>query len=204
MADRAAGSRAGRAAVLLGLATSFTALAVAPAVMPADYSWVSQTTSESGAQRLEGAWVARLGFLLFGLSVILLAALSHRRWGAWATGIHSTFGVLMTATAAFSHRPWQAASGYDQTEDLLHSVAATSMGVAFGVGVVAAALWAGRSGRRWRALDFLAVGAVALPLGMVAFPGGQGLIQRLIFVIAYAWYAVEAQHVVDAPVATSA
>lgn len=184
-------SRVAHVAVLVGLATSFTALAVAPAVMPADYSWVSQTTSESAAQGLKGAWVARLGFLVLGLSVIFLAVLNRDRWGALATGMHAAFGALMCATAAFSHRPWQPDARYDQVEDLLHSVSATSMGIAFGIGVAAAALAQGTD-RRWRLPDYLAVAAVALPLGMVALPGGQGLIQRLMFSIAYMWYAIEA------------
>jgi hypothetical protein len=47
--------------------------------MPADYSWVSNTTSESAAQGVQGAWMARLGFVLFGMSVILLVAESRRR-----------------------------------------------------------------------------------------------------------------------------
>ena len=72
------------AAVMSGLAASAAALAMAPALMPAGYSWVSQTTSESAAQGLSGAWLARLGFLLFGLSVLLLADVDRRGWGRGA------------------------------------------------------------------------------------------------------------------------
>ena len=73
--------RAGALVVLVGFAASVAVLAAAPALMPAGYSWVSQTTSESAAQGVQGAWLARLGFLLFGLSVILLATLCRDRWG---------------------------------------------------------------------------------------------------------------------------
>jgi len=106
------------------------ALAAAPALMPADYSWVSNTTSESAAQGVQGAWVARLGFVLFGLSTILLAAGSRRRWGPWATAVHAAFGALMIASAGFAHRPWTPGE-FDHAEDLLHSVAATGIGFAF-------------------------------------------------------------------------
>lgn len=100
---------------------------------------------------------------------------------------------MMTAAAAFSHRPWTPGRDFDRTEDLLHSVAASGMGVAFGLGVVATALGRNRGRPRWRVLDVVVVVlSVAIPLGMSAWPGLDGAIQRLMFAVAYAWYAVEA------------
>jgi hypothetical protein len=184
------------AAVVAGLAASAAALAAAPALLPAGYSWISQTTSESAAQGLAGAWLARLGFLLFGLAVLLLADASRRGWGPWGTALHTAFGALMTAAAAFSHRPWQAGVPIDRTEDLLHSIAATAMGLAFAAGVVAVMLERMRRGRSWRVMDVLAVAAaVAIPLAMSAAPSVDGLLQRLMFAVAYAWYAAEALRV---------
>ncbi|WP_208106591.1 DUF998 domain-containing protein [Streptomyces sp. GC420] len=183
----------GAAVALGGLIASAVALAVAPAVMPPGYSWVSRTTSESAAQGLSGAWVARLGFVLFGLSVVLLATVCRRRWGVWGVALHAAFGALMTAAAAFSHKPWQATGPYDRTEDVLHSVAASTMGIAFALGIVAVALSRRALRRRVRLADAVAVAAsVVLPLGMTVLPDVQGVLQRLIFVVAYAWYATEA------------
>lgn len=45
---------------LAGLAASLVALALAPLLMPASYDWRANTISESGAQGIEGAWLARL------------------------------------------------------------------------------------------------------------------------------------------------
>jgi hypothetical protein len=179
--------------VLAGLGTSAAALAAAPALMPPGYSWVSHTTSESAAQGVDGAWLARTGFVLFGLSVILLATSRWQRWGSWATALHAGFGALLVAAAVFSHRPWVAGEDFDHVEDVLHSVAATAMGFVFVGGVVVTAL--GRSrGDTWpRALDIMAVASsVAIPLGMAAQPDIDGVLQRLMFVVAYAWYGAEA------------
>lgn len=52
------------------LVGSALALGLAPLMMPASYSWISDSTSESGAQGIEGAWLANLGFMLFGLGSI--------------------------------------------------------------------------------------------------------------------------------------
>jgi Protein of unknown function (DUF998) len=178
--------------ILAALGVSAVALAVAPVLMSESYSWIANTTSESAAQGVSGAWLARLGFLLFGLTVIWLASLCVRYWGRWAAMSHVAFGLFMTAAAAFSARPWVAGAAFDPTEDALHSVAATAMGFAFAFGVAAQAMHRQRQGRRWRILDVIAVAAaVVVPLSMSAWPQFAGLYQRGIFVIAYLWYGVE-------------
>ena len=53
-----------------------------------------------------GQWVARLGFLAFGLGVCWLAAALKRVGARVALWLHMAFGVFMIATAAFSHRSW--------------------------------------------------------------------------------------------------
>ena len=183
----------GTTAAAAGLAASAVALLAAPAALPPGYSWISRTTSEAAAQALSGAWLTRLGFLLFGVSVLVITDVCRRHWGRWGTALHAAFGVLMFAAAAFSHRPWLAGQSFDATEDLLHSVVASAMGVAFAAGVVAVALRrSGGAGRR-RVLDGIAVAAsVGLPLAMSAAPSVDGLLQRLMFAVAYTWYAVEA------------
>ncbi len=200
--------------VLAGLGLSAVALAIAPLLMPPSYSWVANTTSESAAQGTEGAWLARLGFLLFGLSVVGLAVTARAWWGPWAAGLHFAFGALLTATAAFATRPWTGAP-FDATEDALHSATATAMGFAFAFGVVAAAIRRGRLGGAGghgvrlgrlggggghgvrhvaaRVADVTAVAAsFALPLAMSALPAVDGVLQRLMFVIAYVWYGLAA------------
>lgn len=179
--------------ILAGLGVSALSIAVAPALIPASYSWVEQTTSESAAQGVPGAWLARLGFVVFGLSVLWLTRLAERRWGRWGTALHTAFGVLMIATAAFSHRPWEPQATFDPTEDLLHSIAATAMGFALAFGVIVVMRRRAGSARRARTLDVIAVAtAVLLPLSMSLWPGYAGLLQRLMFLIGYLWYGAEA------------
>src|SRR5690606_27614171 len=141
------------------------------------------------------------GFVLFGLAVIWLA---HREGGAWrqpATASHVAFGSCLFAVAAFSLRSWQAGAPFDRTEDMLHSVAATVMGFAFALGVMAARWWPGRPAR-FRVLDVVAIAAsVAIPLAMSASTGYTGALQRAMFAIAYLWYAREAVEAMHSPVA---
>jgi hypothetical protein len=179
--------------VLGALLASVVALALAPLLMPESYSWQAHTTSESAAQGVPGAWVARLGFIAFGLAVVGITIRARQRWPAVATAAHGAFGALMCGAAVFSSRSWEADAMFSATEDVLHSVAATGMGFAFALGVVALALGRAVAGLRVRVLDVVAVGAaVILPLAMMAAAGVAGLLQRAMFAIAYLWYVREA------------
>lgn len=173
-------------------AISLLALLLAPTQMPADYSWIRHTTSESAAQGVQGAWLARLGFLLFGLMVIWLAQSLREEWPTAVRWMQAAFGVFMVCAAVFSKRAWRPEAVYDPVEDALHSFAATAMGFAFTIGVVASLLRRDRD-RFGRVIDLsAAVAAVAIPLAMLALPEWDGLMQRGMFIISYLWFGFEA------------
>lgn len=187
-------SRTTIALALIGLLVSATALGLAPVLMPDDYSWVANTISESAAQGIDGAWLARLGLLLFGLSALLTTALRTAAWNRASVWLLATFGALLTAAAAFSTRPWTPGALFDRTEDALHSIAATAMGFAFALGMVALLVLRPRiqeAGRRAMALASV-VAATALPVAMGLVPEAQGILQRIMFAVAYLWFATEA------------
>jgi hypothetical protein len=181
------------AAILSLLLLSAAALLTAPWLMPPGYSWLTHTTSESAAQALEGAWLARLGFILFGLAVVWLASFKVPVWARTAVWFHLAFGVCMVGTAAFSHAPWLEGIPFDPVEDFLHSLTATVMGFAFAFGVVVRFLQREKRDRVGRLLDVTAVAAATiLPILMATQPEIIGLLQRTMFSIAYIWYGREA------------
>jgi hypothetical protein len=178
--------------ILILLALSLAALLLAPLLMPEGYSWLTHTTSESAAQGLEGAWLARLGFLLFGFAVVWLAGAVSRTWARAATWMHLAFGVLLISTAAFSHRPFLPGVHFDPVEDWLHSLTATLMGFAFSFGVLFGFFQRDSGISIGRFLDLVAlVAAIGIPLLMMNFPSIGGLMQRLMFLVAYLWYGHE-------------
>lgn len=193
------GPRSGGSQASLGLfvgvamlAGSAVSLALAPLALDGSYSWVDHTTSESAGQRVDGAWVARTGFVLFGLAIFGIADRRRFVWRQPATALHLLFGGCMVAVAAYSAKSWLPEVGFDPTEDLLHSIAASVMGFAFAFGVAGVAVELRRSGLGWRVLDGVAVAAsVVVPLGMSAFGSVDGVLQRVMFTIAYVWYGRE-------------
>jgi hypothetical protein len=104
---------------------------------------------------------------------------------------HGAFGVLMIAAAAFSARSWEPAARFDRTEDLLHSVAASTMGIAFAAGVLSVLVWR-RSAGAGVIGPLAVVASVAIPVAMTSWSGVSGALQRLMFAIAYLWYGREA------------
>lgn len=173
------------------LAAALVAFGVAPLLLPESYSAVEHGISESAAQGIEQAWPARLGFIAFGLAVLWLAAVRRADWQTPASLLHLSFGVCMFGVAAFSAKSWEEGAPYVELEDALHSQFAGVMGFAFIAGVttlivirrrrsVAAAL------PDWAAL----IVTVSVPLFMSS--DIWGLLQRLMFVTAAAWYGREA------------
>jgi len=96
--------RSRRDLALAALAASALCLLTAPAVVGGSYSWVEHTTSESAAQGIHGAWLARLGFVLLGIGVAAVAAGASRRWRRPPAAnryleIHYSSPVLLKRTA---------------------------------------------------------------------------------------------------------
>lgn len=175
---------------LLGL--SAIAVGLAPALMPDSYSIIELSVSESAAQGLEGAWLARMGFLLLGLGVLVCAQVAGHRWGLWGRAAHRLYGVAMLGAAAFSHKPFLDVP-FDAFEDFLHSAAANAVGFGFTVGVILVSLRRGKGNSWARLFDWIAVGvAVVFTILMFNIEGIAGLVQRVMFAVGYLWYFAEA------------
>jgi hypothetical protein len=192
--------RESKAAVTIVLLAALAALALAPLLMPDSYSVLGHSVSESAAQGVDGAWLARLGFLLFGFAVLSLAFTPGSTWGRWGRRAHAGFGVSMIAAAVFSHGPWDG-SAFDEVEDLLHSAASFGVGLFFTVGVVLVAVRR-VDARGWlRIIDGVALAAaLVIPL-LMANVDESGLVQRIMFLVAFLWYGLET---VRTPVTPSA
>jgi hypothetical protein len=186
--------------VTILLLAAMAALALAPLLMPDSYSVGAHSVSESAAQGVDGAWLARLGFLLFGFAVISLAFAPGSTWGRWGRGAHAGFGVSMIAAAVFSHGPWDG-SAFDELEDLLHSAASFGVGLFFTVGVLLVATRRAEAPAWLRIVDGIALAAaLVIPL-LMANVDARGLVQRIMFLVAFLWYGLET---VRAPAPTPA
>jgi hypothetical protein len=169
-------------------------IAAAPILMPAGYSWVANSISESGAQGVTGAWATRVGFLLLGLGVILLSTSKDMSWRSPARVLLGIYGFLMLCVAAFSTSWFDTTIPSNATESMLHSVAASVTGFFYGIGIFWVALTERPMSTRWRIFSLVVVASsIALPIGAGVFSDLGGLLQRLMFLLAFIWFIGEAR-----------
>ena len=177
---------------IIVLATSGLLFFLAPLAMPSDYSWVSNSISESGAQQLTGAWITRLGFLSFGLGVILAALVNWSTWKSAGAWLLSGFGFLMLTVAAFSTKQWDSSVSFNELENTLHSVSASVMGFFYGIGVLLVIVAEKKAFLAVKLLGWAAViTSIAMPILAGVVPAYGGVFQRLMFAIAIAWFIVQ-------------
>ena len=179
--------------IIVLLASSIVALLYAPLLMPESYNWIVHTTSESGAQAVDGAWLARTGFVLYGVAVLLLVMLMRRRWSSALLLVHGVFGICMIGNAVFSSKPWDKSMPFDLLEDTLHSWMSGLVGTAFSLGVLMVFFRRARSEYLSKGFDVFAIlVAIAVSITMMGSLGVNGLVQRLMFFVSYLWYGKEA------------
>ncbi|MDH3299441.1 MAG: DUF998 domain-containing protein [Acidimicrobiia bacterium] len=167
------------------------AFAIAPTLIPESFSWIEHGISESAAQGIDGAWLARLGLILYGLAVVWLVGLRHATWGPPATALFALFGGSMFGVAAFAAKPWEADAAFVESEDLLHSVFASTAGFAFVVGTLTLIV-----ARRHRSIlaaipDWVAF-LVAAVVPLTGSTSMWGAFQRLMFLTTALWFIREA------------
>lgn len=178
----------GLSVLLLGGA--LVAFGLAPLGLPDSYSWIEHGISESAGQGVAGAWVARIGFIAFGLAVLMVTDMRSRQWGPLATMAHAIFAVSMFGVAAFSAKPWSDGMSYLEREDRFHSAFATAMGFGFIIGVATLVILRRHRGPN-AALSDLVVLTVAIIVPMWMSSSIWGVMQRSMFAVAAWWYGRE-------------
>ena len=170
------------------LVVACLALVAGPALLPPGYSVIRHSISESAAQATEGAWLARTGLALLGVSALLTAE-PETGTSRWARVSLRLFGVGLMASALWSHSPWLPSRPNDVTEDLLHTLASSLVGAGIINAAAALALRPTERGVRFASVVSLTVSVLA-PLVMILDEPRTGLWQRLMFAVAIAWLFV--------------
>lgn len=166
-----------------GIAVILLAMLAGPAFSPAEFSWITHSTSEQAGQHMKGAWIMRVGFLGFALGTGIAAFLDRKRrpWVRLALG---AFALGMLGAALWSNAPIPPELPADMVEDWLHSLASGVVGTSFAA-ACAARLFA-PGGARGDPLSWAGVVlSVALPLAMLLWPEWRGLLQRIMFGVSF-------------------
>ena len=146
------------------------------------YSPVSNLVSQLAAQNTPNSFVMVAGFLAFGIGIV---ADGVRRFSKPVLPFIA-FGLCMALAGLLAHKPLSPAVAFSGPAHQAHSALATLAGISITAGLLWQAALA--STFRLRAIAIaLAALCLALPLCMLIFQGGQGLIQRLMYLLVFAW-----------------
>lgn len=146
------------------------------------YSILRNTTSHLAAQGSPFGWLMNIVFFCLGVTAIITAYATKVRYHQVIGGI---FGLSLALTSFFPHAPLVKGVPLNLFQDQAHSILASITGFSF---TLLAAGHGFMSRGRQRVWGFiLAAIAVLVSLGMVTFPAFMGLLQRFMFVSAFAW-----------------
>jgi hypothetical membrane protein len=146
------------------------------------YDTTTNLISQLGAQNTPNNFIMVVGFLALGLGIV---ADGIRRFSGPAVPF-MFFGFFMSLTGLLAHKPLSPDVPFNEMFHQAHGVLATLAGVAITAGLIWDGLRAVTARSRVMAFTLAAL-CFFLPLCMLYFQGAQGLIQRLMYLLIFAW-----------------
>ncbi len=165
-----------------GVLVFVAAAAFGPLYTVPGYSVLSNVISELAAQNTPRNAIMATAFVLLGA---LVAWDGLQPWRAPGLPF-VVFGIAFAAAGLFGHKPVTEGVPYLAWVDTVHSQLATVSGIALTVGFGWQAALRGRWPQRLAA-GLLALACVGLPLLMLAWPAGQGAVQRAMYLLVFGW-----------------
>lgn len=165
----------------VGIAIFSAAAVLGPLYTVAEYSAVTNSISELGAQQTENNFIMITGFVILGGSIVFDGI---RRFQAPLLPF-ILFGAAMAIAGIFPHKPLDVSLNFNVTVHTIHGVMASIAGTVITVGFI----WQGlrNSGRQRYVCFYMAAAAVLLPMLMLSIQGFQGIIQRLMYLQILGW-----------------
>ncbi len=166
----------------IGIAVFVLAVVAGPVYTVSGYSSVSNLISELAAQHTQGNYFMSGAFVTLGAAIVFDGIRAFRR----SLAPFIAFGFLMLLAGVFGHKPIAPGVPYSALAHSAHSALASAAGVSISVAFIWQAVREESVRRRIQAAS-LATVCFALPLGMLAMPAYQGVIQRLMYVVVLLW-----------------
>lgn len=163
------------------LITSCTIL-FGPLYSEPQYSWITNTISQLGAQSTQNSWIMIVGFLSLGIGLVL----DTIQRGDKRMIPFGFFGLFFALAGCFPHRAWIEGRTSSESIHLMHQIMANLSGASITIGHVLIGATAIKKKDRIISF-FLASTCVALPWAMFNFPHYTGIIQRFMYGASFIW-----------------
>ncbi len=164
--------------------------------VPPNYDWTQNTISDLASQGHTYKWIMQAGLSGFGL--ILLAGVIgyfRRDRRAFFLIFVAVYGLSIFLSGIFCTAPIDPSMSFSAGESQLHSMFATTAGIAMSLGILWQVVASSNNSQRWTRLVFLImiVGISGL-FGMAEnhiLELDKGIIQRVLYLAGLAWLVYE-------------
>lgn len=160
---------------------------------PPEYNWTQNTVSDLAAQGLKNQWMMQAGFVGFGL--LLNIGFAQKFLAAQKVSypdlLIMLYGLAILFSGFFSTAPFIQGVSYSVQESNLHSVFATTAGIAFSLGIFYRLMIAPTPTEKWQHAIFLVlVMGTSLLFGLSEnglLPVAKGVLQRSLYLVSFLW-----------------
>ncbi len=153
-----------------------------------DYNWKINTVSELASQGYSRKWIMQIGFILFGL-ILLIGIANKIRLNTINYLIDipiGIYGLAILLSGIYCTKPFVNGLGYSESESNIHSISATMAGIALSIGILASGIIETKSSIRLIHFAFL-----IFVMGMSVYFGisesNNGLIQKIMYLGSFCW-----------------
>lgn len=165
----------------VGIIVFALAILLGPLYTAEEYSIISNSVSELGAQHTPNNFIMICAFITFGVGIVLDGVKRFQ----FPLLPFILFGLAMAIVGVFPHKPVDSSQSFNAIYHNLHGILASIAGTAITVGFI----WQGfRTHGRQRIICFyMALIATIFPILMLSIPNYKGIIQRVMYVNILAW-----------------
>lgn len=149
----------------------------------ANYDWTKNTISDLGSQGYEKKLIMQIGFLAFGLILVIGIYLNGLTWRTTPILI---YGLCVALTGIFCTKPFLDLVTYSTKQSILHSAFAQIAGVTFSIGILTQLFFTTNKNLKYAHLIFFVL-VIGLSVTFGLLKNYQGIAQRLLYLTGFIW-----------------
>jgi len=156
---------------------------IAHLVAAQNYDWTKHTISNLASQGYDYKIIMQIGFILFGLVLIVGVLLNPLTWRTIPIFI---YGLSIAISGIFCTKPFEGTETYSVMESNLHSTFAQLAGISFSIGILIQMFFeTDKSFKLHHLLFFILVIGFSATFGLIH--QFQGIIQRILYIVSLIW-----------------
>lgn len=168
---------------ILSTALFVSAIVVAHIFSTNGYEWTKNTISDLGSQGYDRKLIMQVGFLTFGLTLILGIVINGL---TWRTAPILIYGLCVGLTGVFCTKPFINLDDYSASQATIHSALAQIAGVTFTLGILVQLFYSADKSEKWiHFVFFILVVGISASFGLTK--NYQGITQRLLYLVSFIW-----------------